>query len=268
MNGSRHTTKLGIDSHLRLGPLALLSLWVCAACVPLVLPQRLFFHPGAVVLPDSVRDPARWPPGYQMEEFAFRAADGTRLHGLAFRRREHRAAVLYFGGNAFYTGIMGLRRARAFGAEGVDIFLIDYRGYGQSEGTPSIDALKADAVAAYDFLVASGAVRPERLIVDGHSMGTFVAVYLATMHRIAGLVLEGPITSVDELVAADTPWFTKLLFNVRADSMARKESNLERVRRVDVPLLVIAGADDRVTPPGMARRVFEAAATPETRKCL
>ncbi|MEK6769718.1 MAG: alpha/beta fold hydrolase [Gemmatimonadota bacterium] len=203
-----------------------------------------------------------------MEERVFRAADGTRLHGLAFRRREPRAAVLFFGGNAFHSGTTGLRRARTLGAAGVDIFFIDYRGYGQSEGKPTIDALKADADAVYDSLVGSGAVRPERLIVHGHSLGSFVAAHLATMRTIAGLVMEAPITDVDEHVAARTPWFAKLLLDVRADSMARKESNLERVRRVDVPLLVLGGADDRVTPPGMARRIFEAAATPEIRKRL
>lgn len=78
---------------------------------------------------------------------------------------------------------------------GVDSYFADYRGYGQSEVVPTIDALKADALAVYDSLVASGRVRPEALIVHSHSMGTFIATYPATQRPVAGLVLESPVTS-------------------------------------------------------------------------
>jgi pimeloyl-ACP methyl ester carboxylesterase len=220
------------------------------------------------MLPDSVRDPARWPAGYRMEEQWYRAADGTKLHGVAFRRDGARAAVLFFGGNAFTIRNSGLRRARALGGVGVDSYFADYRGYGQSEGVPTIDVLKADALEVYDSLIASGKVRSEVLIVHGHSMGTFVATYLATQRPVAGLVLESPVTNVDEWVERSTPGFVDLLFNVRADAEARKESNVERIRQVPVPLLVIVGSKDGTTPPDMAQRVFDAATLPAERKQL
>lgn len=246
--------------------LALLSL-LCTACTA-TLPQRSFFHPGAAMLPDSVRDPVRWPAGYRMDEQTYRGEDGTMLHGVAFRRDGSRAAVLFFGGNAFTIRNRGLTRARALGNVGVDSYFADYRGYGQSEGVPSIEVLKADALAVYDSLVASGRVRPEALIVHGHSMGSFVATYLATQRPVAGLVLESPVTSVDEWVAIRTPGFLDLVLRVKADADARKESNVERIRQVGVPLLVLVGAKDRVAPPDMAHRVFEAATLPAERKRL
>ena len=246
--------------------LALLTL-LCAGCTA-TLPQGSFFHPGAAMLPDSVRDPMRWPTGYRMDEQTYRAADGIKLHGVAFRRDGASAAVLFFGGNAFTIGKNALSRARALGDVGVDSYFADYRGYGQSEGVPTIEALKADALAVYDSLVASGRVRPEALIVHGHSMGTFIATYLATQRPVAGLVLESPISNVDEYVAGRTPGFVDLLFNVKADAEARKESNVERIRQVTAPLLVLVGSKDGVTPPKMAHRVFDAATLPAERKQL
>lgn len=245
---------------------ALLSM-ISAGCTA-TLPQRSFFHPGAATLPDSVRDPARWPAGYRMDEQTYRAADGTVLHGVAFRRDGAPAAVLYFGGNAFTMRHRVLRHARALGDVGVDSYFADYRGYGQSEGAPSVLALKADALAVYDSLVASGRVRPEALIVHGHSMGTFIATYLATQRPVAGLVLESPVTSVDEWVASRTPGLLGAVLTLRADAEARMENNVERVSELRVPLLVLAGSNDRITPPDMARRIFDAATVPAESKRL
>ena len=120
----------------------------------------------------------------------------------------------------------------------------------------------------YDSLVASGRVRPEALIVHGHSMGSFIATYLATQREVAGLVLESPVTSVDEWVSRRTPGLLDLVVNVTADAEAGKESNLERIRQVTVPLLVLVGSRDRVAPPDMAHRVFDAATLPAEHKRL
>lgn len=240
---------------------------LCAGCTA-TLPQSSFFHPGTAMLPDSVRDQVRWPVGYRMDEQVYRGADGTVLHGIAFRRPGAPLAVLFFGGNAFTIRNTGLRRARAFGGIGIDSYFADYRGYGQSEGVPTIEALKADALAVYDSLVASGRVRPEALLVHGHSMGSFIATYLATQRPVAGVVLESPVTNVDEWVSRRTPGFLDLVLNVKADTGARKESNVERIGQVTAPLLVLVGSKDRLTPPDMAQRVFDAATLPAERKRL
>ena len=194
-----------------------------------------------------------------MEEQLYRSPDGTKLHGISFRKDGSRAAVLFFGGNGFHIRNEALFRARAFADVGLDSYFVDYRGYGESEGTPGISALKSDALAIYDSLIASGKVRPEALIVHGHSMGTFVATYVATQRPVAALVLESPVTSVDEWVSRRTPGLVNLLLHVRADPVAAKESNVERIRQVNAPLLVIVGSNDESTPPDMARRVFAAA---------
>jgi len=245
---------------------ALLISALCAACTA-TLPQSTFFHPRAATLPDSVRDSSRWPAGYRMDEQMYRA-DGAALHGIAFRRPNTAFAVLFFGGNAFHVGNAALARARAFGNIGVDSYFVDYRGYGQSEGVPNIDALKADVLVVYDSLVASGRVRPEALLVHGHSMGTFVATYLATQRPVAGLILESPVTTVEEWVSTRTPGLLDLVLNIKADTGARKESNLERIGQVRAPLLVVVGSKDRLTPPDMAQRVFNASTLPAERKLL
>jgi pimeloyl-ACP methyl ester carboxylesterase len=141
----------------------------------------------------------------------------------------------------------------------VNALLWDYRGYGRSDGSPGVDELKHDALAVYDSLRARHDVSPERLLVWGHSLGSFLATHVATEREVAGVVLENPATAVDDWVGHLIPWYVRLFLGVDVDPALRGESNLKRVRTLEAPLLMVAGAEDNVTNPDMARQLHEAA---------
>jgi alpha-beta hydrolase superfamily lysophospholipase len=106
-------------------------------------------------------------------------------------------------------------------------------------------------------------VSADRLVVWGHSLGSFLATYVANEREVAGVVLENPATNVDDWVGSLIPWYVRLFLGVDVAPALRGESNLKRVRNLEAPLLVVGGANDNVTDPAMARRLHEAAGSPD-----
>ncbi|HJU64166.1 MAG TPA: alpha/beta hydrolase [Gemmatimonadaceae bacterium] len=140
---------------------------------------------------------------------------------------------------------------------GVNIFAFDYRGYGQSEGSPSERGLYLDAEAAYDYLSGSRNVPARRIVIYGHSLGTGVATELASRREAGGLVLEGAYTSVTDRAQELYPYVP-----VRLVAASRFES-IERIGRVRTPMLIMHAISDRVIPIGHGRRLFQAAREPK-----
>src|ERR1051325_6320219 len=126
--------------------LMLLPALLLAACTA-DISERTLLHPvpgGAL----DARALAEAAPTYAMSEHWIRAADGTRLSAVLLRHPGARATILYFGGNGFTIERFGPWIARALAALGVDLMIVDHRGYGRSEGTPSQTSLEADGGAA------------------------------------------------------------------------------------------------------------------------
>jgi len=183
------------------------------------------------------------------------AADGTRVH--AWHLRAGPALVIYFGGNAEEVSWM-LDAARA-GAPGVSWLLVDYRGYGLSEGSPSQKALIADALALYDHATKLPGVDPQRVYAFGRSLGSGVAVALAAQRPLRGLILSTPYDSLRD-VAMRYYWFlpVRWLLKHPFDSVALAP-------RLDTPLLCLIAGRDEVIPPAHAERLYEAWRGPKRR---
>jgi uncharacterized protein len=183
------------------------------------------------------------------------AADGTRVH--AWHLKSGPRLVLYFGGNAEEVSWM-LESARAE-APGVSWLLLDYRGYGQSAGSPSEKALVADALALYDHAVALPGIDVSRIYAFGRSLGSGVAVALAAQRRLAGLVLSTPYDSLLE-VARRYYWYLPVnwLLKHRFDSVALAP-------KLKTPLLCLIAGRDEVIPPEHAERLFAAWGGPKRR---
>ncbi len=191
--------------------------------------------------------------------------DGISLHGWWFpatNSESSSGAAIYFHGNAGHLGDRGTVAA-ALSGMGLDVLLFDYRGYGLSEGRPSERGLYADARAAYRWLISDRGVEPGRLFLMGNSLGAAVAVDLAMQRKVAGLVLLGTFTNTPAIARQRIRWLPD--WYLEWDE-ARFDT-LERIGQVHVPVLVGAGAEDRVIPPDEARRVYEAAREPK-RWCL
>ena len=133
---------------------------------------------------------------------------------------------------------------------GYNVLAIDYRGFGRNPGTPTEAGLYEDALAAYTHLTHELAVVPERIVLAGRSLGSAVAVELATRVASAGVALFSPIDSVALVGGRLYPWVPiRYLASNRFDSMAK-------VERLRVPVLIVHSVRDRLVPMSAARTLF------------
>lgn len=146
----------------------------------------------------------------------------------------------------------GLRRL------GLNLLVFDYRGYGESGGAPSEGGLYRDAQAAYRYLREKQGVTSDRIIVFGHSLGSAVAVDLASRVPVAGVILDGALTSVVDRGQELYPYIpVRWIAGSRFNSM-------EKIAQVRVPKLFLHAAGDDVIPIAHGRRLYQAASPPKT----
>jgi fermentation-respiration switch protein FrsA (DUF1100 family) len=204
--------------------------------------RRLLYFPD----PSRVSPAARGLVG--VEERELETADGERIVVWYGKASPGAPTFLYFHGNGGNLSVRSPRFER-FMREGWGVFMMSYRGYSGSSGSPTEANNLADARIAYDALAREG-VHPSAVIIYGESLGTGVAVRIAADRESAGLVLEAPYTSVAD-VAADTYPFLP----VRSLVIDRYESK-KYIANVRVPLLVLHGDRDDVIPIGFGRELF------------
>lgn len=207
-----------------------------------------------------VYEPVRYPNGWwEMQpelgarDVWLRTRDGVTLHGWFVDSPGSRAVALYLHGNGDNLSVRP-GHLREMAAAGTGVFIIDYRGFGRSEGWPTERGLYRDADAAYDYLIASG-YEPGQIVIYGESLGSAVAADLAARRPGAALILECPITSVTDMARRTVPVLGPLF--VRGFDARRK------IRRVRVPVLIMHGDDDRRVPYAIGRSLFEAANEPK-----
>jgi len=184
------------------------------------------------------------------------AEDGVRIHGWYLPVPQARWVTLLSHGNA---GNISHRLDRALLLQArlrSSVFLYDYRGYGESEGSPEEAGTYRDARAAYRYLVEQKQVKPGELVLFGESLGSAVSLDLALDHPAAALVLEAPFTSVRDMARAT-------IFAPLAPFVRTRYESLARVPRLRMPLLVVQGDRDEVVPPAQGRRLFDAAPEPK-----
>jgi len=222
-----------------------LAALIVASCV---FQERLIFFRRPPAPAPQLRQPA------VLEEIVLRSAEGTKLHGWLARYREGRAPLLiYFGGNAEEISWL-VGESHRFG--GWSVLSLNYRGYGLSEGAPGEKALFADALVIYDYARSRPDVNPERIVLAGRSLGTGVAVHVASRRSAAGLVLVTPFDSLAAVGASHYPFLpVRWMLRHRFDSLALAPS-------IRSPVLMIAAGRDSIIPARHARRLYEAWAGP------
>jgi uncharacterized protein len=181
-------------------------------------------------------------------------ADGERIVGWYKAPDAGRAALLYFHGNGGSLFDRRLR-ARLLTGDGRGLLMVSYRGYSGSTGTPTEAGLRHDARAAYDWLAER--VAPERIVLYGESLGTGVAVGLATERPVAGLILDAPYTSTAD-IAKTAYWFLPVTL-----LMHDQYRSLDITGQVKAPLLMLHGEQDGVIPIALGERLFAAAPEPK-----
>jgi len=222
-----------------------------AALAPFMLTSLV----RSMIFPAS---PVRFPDPGESELWRvvrYETADGIRLAGAYFPpSAPGRPVVLYFHGNA-EAAAQNLPLAESLHARGLGVFLAEYRGYGGLASSPSEKGLYADGEAVLAELGRLG-VLPARVVLVGRSLGSGVAVELATRHRVAAVVLVSAYTSIVDMGRTVTGPLASLVIRDRFDS-------LSKIARIASPVVLLHGTRDDVIPVEMGRRL--AAARPDAR---
>ena len=249
-------TPIAIAARALIAMVVFAGVGYAAACAYLWARQReIIFLPEPTVL----HAPAEIGATYQSLSIPVGAAGFVAAWWLPSALAESApAAVLYLHGNEGNLA-REVDRLQALRRLGLPILAIDYRGYGQSSGpAPSEAQLYEDATAAWNYLTHVRGLKPNHIVIYGHSLGGAVAAELALRQPVAcAIVLESTFTSMADMGRLRYPMFPiDWLLNQRFDTV-------ERVARLRQPIVLLHGARDDIVPAGMAERLLGAAREPK-----
>lgn len=220
----------------------------------------LYFNQNNIIyLPDLPSRQVRLTPdriGLDFEAVTLTTVDGIRLDGWFVPAAPARATLLFFHGNAGNISHR-LDSLRLFHQLGLSVLIIDYRGYGRSEGEPTESGIYRDADAAWRYLTETRGIPADEILLLGRSFGGAVAAYLASQHATLGLVLESTFTSAPEMAAELYPWLpARWLTRVTYDTRSR-------LADVRMPLMIVHSRDDEIIPFSQGKKLYEAGNPPK-----
>ncbi len=218
-----------------------------------LLQSCLIYHPDTptraiVATPDSI--------GLDFEPVKIPTEDGLTLDAWFVPAKNARGVLLFFHGNAGNISHR-LESIRLFNRLRLSTLILDYRGYGQSEGEPSEEGTYRDAEAAWRYLTERRGISPKRIVIFGRSLGGAVAAHAAKGRDAGALILESAFTSVPDM-AAQIYWFLPVRWLTRFDYDTEAA-----LASVPIPVLVIHSPDDQIVPFAHGRALFAAARGPK-----
>lgn len=227
------------------------SVWILLSLLLYIFQPKFVYFP----YPDLAATPA--DAGLKYEEVNLTTSDQLKINGWFMPHDRPRATLLFLHGNGGNISHR-LEKLLIFDQLGLAVFIIDYRGYGSSEGTPSEQGTYLDADAAWDYLTKDKGIPASRIIIYGESLGGAVAAWLATRHTAGALLLESAFTSVGDMGKHYYPYLpVKLLARI-------KYPTLERISNVHCPVLVIHSVTDDIVPYSHGRKIYAAAHEPKS----
>jgi uncharacterized protein len=193
-----------------------------------------------------------------VQEIFLTANDGAVLQTWVHIARPGYPTLLYFHGNAYHLGERASKFS-GFADAGFGLIAVSYRGFGKSSGSPCEQGLYADARAAIDYALELSGLAQDKLIYFGESLGSGVAVQMASERAPGLLVLEAAYTSVETRSAELYPY----ILGVRRFVLDKYDS-LSTITRVHAPLLMLHGEKDSTIPLRHGKTLFAAANEPKT----
>lgn len=205
--------------------------------------------------------PTKYPQGFWdlqsqvgAQDVWLNTPDGVRLHAWLVRRDGTRLVTLFLHGNAGNV-THRIPHIREIVAAGSSILILDYRGYGKSGGRPTEKGLYIDSETALAYLLGQG-YRPKQIILHGESLGTAVAIDLASRRPCAGLILEAPFTSGSDVAGTVLPVLGPLL--------VRSLNSVPKIRWILKPKLFMQGDQDEIIPLRLGQELYAAAQAPKS----
>ncbi|MGB6064761.1 MAG: alpha/beta hydrolase [Desulfomonilaceae bacterium] len=190
------------------------------------------------------------------EDVWFDTSDEVRLHGWMVPGSGSSALMLFCHGNAGNIShrVDNLRRLHDIG---LDVFIFDYRGYGQSGGRISETGFYLDAEAAYAVALKHALAKKLKPVIFGRSLGGIAAVHIGAGFKCSGLILESTFTHMADMARAHFP------LPVPDGVLSHRFNALEEVGRIKAPILFFHGDVDNIVPIELGRALFQAAGAPK-----
>lgn len=221
--------------------------------------MMLFFENWLVYHPTAASQHWAAPPHSDIQDVWLTSADGTKLHAWWVGARDSDTAILYCHGNAGNLSHRGgsiLKLRRHLGAS---VLIIDYPGYGKSEGRPSEQGCYQAADAAYEHLINDKKIAASKIICYGGSLGGGVATDLASRKEHRALVLIKTFSSLPD-AASDLYWW---LPAPKRMLMSNQFDNLSKIRSIHRPVFIAHGTADGLIPHAHGVRLHDAANEPK-----
>jgi fermentation-respiration switch protein FrsA (DUF1100 family) len=233
----------------------LISLLSIATGIFVLLSLAIYLLQGKMVflanMPGRALTASPGDMGLEYENVSLSTPDGELLHGWYVPAAGSRGMVLFFHGNAGNISHR-LDSIGIFHQLGLDVMIIDYRGYGQSTGKASEQGTYLDAQAAWSFLVDERSIPAARIIVFGRSLGGAIGAWLGSQHTPAAVIIESSFTSGVDMARRLYPFLpVRLITRIRYPVK-------EYASRLDCPVLVVHSRDDEIIPFEMGRSIYAA----------
>lgn len=225
-------------------------IYLALALVFFLAQRRLLYYPAAVYtsLAEAHANDA-------FKEISVRPVDGLDLKAWYAPATTQPFTIVFFHGNADCLST-AVEIADPYIHAGFGFLLAEYRGYSGLPGSPTEAGLYNDARALLRDLMERG-VEARHIILSGHSLGSGVAVQMATEYRVGGLMLLAPYLSVPSVAEVDFPFLPASLLALD------RFNNEKKIRSVHAPLLIVNGSVDRVIPPAQGLKLFSLANEPK-----
>lgn len=195
--------------------------------------------------------------GLDYQDVYLISQNGNTINGWYIDNKNSEKVMLYFHGNAGNISNQ-IERLQIFYRLPVDLFIIDYQGYGGSEGSPSRDNCYADARAAYQYLISQKSYSSEQIFSYGYSLGGAIAANLAAKEKVAGVILEATFTSTKAIANLSMPLYRPFLW-----MMKQNFDTLRNINKINAPLLIIHRKGDERVPYTMAEELYAKAKEPK-----
>lgn len=225
---------------------------VALGAVYIALCGFLYFTQDTLIFP-NVRDARQETLASIGAEIRIETRDGETLYGRYEPAATGKPTVLFFHGNGSQV-TWESPRAAEFISQGYGVLLIEYRGYPGSTGAPSEEGLLLDGLTAYDWLVKNEA---GDIVLNAHSLGTGVALYVASQRPVKAVALEAPYLSLDSVARDHYPIFPVSFL------MRHKFPAHQWIEELSAPLLIIHGERDSVIPIAQGKKLYQRALEPK-----
>ncbi|MBM3993020.1 MAG: alpha/beta hydrolase [Planctomycetes bacterium] len=224
-----------------------------------IVAMLLFFENWLVFQPTKAAQHWQPPPSPDIEDVELAAADGARIHAWWCPAKDSDPAILYCHGNAGNLSHRGNSIVKLRQKLNASVLIVDYPGYGKSEGAPTEQGCYSAADAGYDWLLSKKKFPPTKIILYGGSLGGGVVTDLASRKDHRALVLIKTFSSLPD-VASDLYWW---LPAPKSWLMSNRFESIQKIGSIRRPVFIAHGTADALIPFEHGKRLFAAANEPK-----